>query len=73
VSVAVLSERQQQVLRLVAEGLNDRQVGARLGIAEGTARNHLYRAGLILGSHHRAHAVHLARQQGLLDPAGVAA
>lgn len=64
-----LPTRQQQVLRLVAEGLTDRQVGERLGIAEGTARNHLYRAGLTLGFRNRTHAAVLAFEQGLLEVA----
>ncbi|WP_433731111.1 response regulator transcription factor [Actinoplanes sp. CA-051413] len=64
-----LPARQQQVLRLVAEGLTDRQVGERLGIAEGTARNHLYRAGQTLGFHTRTHAAVLAFEHGLLEAA----
>lgn len=63
----VLPPRQLQVLRLVAQGLTDRQVGERLGISEETARNHLYRAGLKLGFHNRTHASVLALQYGLLE------
>lgn len=36
-----LSRRQKQVLRLLAEGLTDEQIGLRLGISPRTARAHV--------------------------------
>jgi DNA-binding NarL/FixJ family response regulator len=37
-----LTERERQVAELVAHGLGNREVGARLGIAEGTVKLHLH-------------------------------
>lgn len=37
----VLTSRQEEVLRLVQEGLANKQIGRRLGISEGTVRKHL--------------------------------
>jgi DNA-binding NarL/FixJ family response regulator len=37
----LLSEREQQVLRLAAEGLANKQIGRRLGISESTVKVHL--------------------------------
>jgi DNA-binding CsgD family transcriptional regulator len=36
-----LSERQNQVLSLLADGLTDNEIGLRLGISPGTSRAHV--------------------------------
>jgi len=36
-----LTEREKQVLRLVAKGFSNKEVGTTLGVSEGTARNHV--------------------------------
>lgn len=38
----VLSPREQEVLRLVAEGATNKEVSSRLAVSESTVRNHLY-------------------------------
>jgi DNA-binding NarL/FixJ family response regulator len=38
---AVLSKREEQVLRLITQGLSNKQIGARLGIAERTVKVHV--------------------------------
>lgn len=53
----VLTPRQSQVLRLVAEGLTNRQIANRLGLAEGTVRRHLEDAYIRLGVSSRTAAV----------------
>jgi DNA-binding NarL/FixJ family response regulator len=61
-----LTEREREVLSLLAEGASNRAIGARLYLAEGTVKNHVSN---ILGKLHaanRTHAVSLAREQGLL-------
>lgn len=61
-----LSEREREVLGLLADGASNREIGARLFLAEGTIKNHVSN---ILGKLHatnRTHAVSLAREQGLL-------
>jgi DNA-binding CsgD family transcriptional regulator len=49
-----LSPRQAEIARLVAEGLTDREIGERLGLAEPTIGNHLGRLFGKLGIHRRA-------------------
>ncbi len=67
---AALSERQLDVLRLVAVGANASQIAAELSISESTVRTHVKHILQRLGAHNRAHAVALAMTQGLLgEPA----
>lgn len=67
---APLSERQLDVLRLVAVGANASQIAAELSISEATVRTHVKHILDRLGAHNRAHAVALAIAQGLLgEPA----
>jgi predicted ATPase/DNA-binding CsgD family transcriptional regulator len=61
-----LSEREQEVLRLVAEGLTNQQIAERLVITERTARFHVTSIFNKLGADNRAQAVALAAQRGLL-------
>ena len=61
-----LTEREREVLILLAEGRSNRDIGAALYLAESTVKNHVSN---ILGKLHaanRTHAVTLAREQGLL-------
>ena len=38
-----LSDREQHVLRLLARGLTNRQIGAQIGVAPGTVKNQVAR------------------------------
>jgi non-specific serine/threonine protein kinase len=62
----ILSPREHEVLRLVAEGRSNKQIAKELIIAEGTAKS--YVTGLFnkLGVDTRAHAVAVAAHRGLL-------
>ena len=62
----LLSEREREVLRLVAEGLSNQQIADRLVISERTARFHVTSIFNKLGADNRAQAVALASQRGLL-------
>jgi two-component system, NarL family, nitrate/nitrite response regulator NarL len=61
-----LTEREKEVLQLLAAGLTNKEIGSRLDIAENTVKNHLKG---ILGKLHlqnRVQAAALAIQQGIL-------
>lgn len=61
-----LSEREREVLRLVADGLSNKEIGRALTISERTARFHVTSILNKLGASTRAQAVALAGQRGLL-------
>ncbi len=62
-----LSERETAVLRLVAEGCTNAEIGRRLFIGESTVKTHLLRAFGKLGVDDRTAAVTSAMRHGLLD------
>lgn len=64
--VAALSKREREVLSLVAEGLNNRAIGARLFISENTVKNHVRNIHEKLGVHTRMEAVVRAVREGVL-------
>src|SRR5262249_52414394 len=61
-----LTERESEVLQLLAEGASNRDIGARLYLAEGTVKNHVSNILSKLHASNRTHAVSLAREQGLI-------
>ena len=61
-----LTERERQVLALVAEGAGNLHIARRLHLAEGTVKNHLSVIMDKLGAENRTQAVAIARQQGLI-------
>ncbi|MET7694742.1 response regulator transcription factor [Streptomyces sp. NPDC005483] len=62
-----LSERETAVLRLVAEGCTNAEIGRRLFIGESTVKTHLLRVFGKLGVADRTAAVTSAMRYGLLD------
>lgn len=64
--VGALSKREREVLSLVAEGLNNRAIAARLFISENTVKNHVRNIHEKLGVHTRMEAVVRAVREGLL-------
>ena len=64
--VGALSKREREVLSLVAEGLNNRAIAARLFISENTVKNHIRNIHEKLGVHTRMEAVVRAVREGLL-------
>ena len=61
-----MSERELAVLRLAAQGLSNREIGARLYITEGTVKNHISSLLSKLHLRDRTQAVLYAKEQGLL-------
>ena len=64
----LLSQREREVLGLVARGLTNREIAQRLIISEHTARNHVSRILDKLNLTRRSEAATFAAQHGLLDP-----
>jgi DNA-binding NarL/FixJ family response regulator len=60
-----LTEREREVLSLVAEGLPNKQIGRRLGISEKTVKAHLTHVFRTIGVDDRIQAGLWARRQGL--------
>jgi DNA-binding NarL/FixJ family response regulator len=61
-----LTEREREVLRLVADGLPTKQIALSLSISERTVKFHVNSIFHKLGADNRAQAVALAAQRGLL-------
>lgn len=61
------TEREIQILSLVAEGLNDSDVAARLVLSPRTVQTHLRSVFAKLGVKNRSAAVHAAAQLGLVE------
>jgi len=65
--VGGLSVRELEVLRLVADGLPNRDIAGRLHISENTVKNHMRRVHEKLGVRSRTEAVVHAAREGLLS------
>ena len=67
VDLDVLSQRERQVLELVGEGLNNRDIGAKLGLSPKTIARHRERIMNKLDLHSCAALVKFAIRTGLID------
>jgi DNA-binding NarL/FixJ family response regulator len=63
-----LTEREREVMALVAAGLSNREIAAQLVISPATAKTHVSRAMRKLHAHDRAQLVVLAYEAGLVLP-----
>ncbi len=61
-----ISEREREVLRLLADGLSNREIATYLVIAEGTVKNHVSTILDKLHAANRTQAARVAREQGLI-------
>jgi DNA-binding NarL/FixJ family response regulator len=66
--LAVLTEREREVLALVGQGLNNDEIGTELFLSPATARTHVSHAMAKLGARDRAQLVVIAYQTGLVSP-----
>ena len=64
----VLTEREREVMALVARGLSNEEIGQRLVMSPATAKTHVSRAMLKLDARDRAQLVVFAYQTGLVTP-----
>jgi DNA-binding NarL/FixJ family response regulator len=72
-AIRTLTEREREVVSLVAEGLTNDEIAGRLVVSPATARTHVSRAMVKLNARDRAQLVVFAYQSGLgppLPPAG---
>jgi len=63
-----LTDREREVVALVAEGLSNEEIAERLIVSPATAKTHVSRAMVKLGARDRAQLVVLAYESGLVRP-----
>jgi DNA-binding NarL/FixJ family response regulator len=63
-----LTDREREVVALVAEGLSNDEIAGRLIVSPATAKTHVSRAMVKLGARDRAQLVVLAYESGLVRP-----
>lgn len=64
--VEALTPRELQVLRMLADGLGNKEIAAQLGISEHTAKFHVAQILAKLGAHSRTEAVAFGMRRGLV-------
>src|SRR5262249_25102360 len=61
-SIKFMTEREQEILKLIAKGLNNKEIAAELNITEGTVKNHISSILTQLGVRDRTQAALWARE-----------
>lgn len=69
--LADLTDRESEVMLLVARGLSNQEIAEELVISPHTAKTHVNRIMTKVGAHDRAQLVILAYESGLLEPGGL--
>ena len=67
-SLAALTEREREVLTLVARGLSNQEIGEELYVSAATAKTHVSRLLMKLGARDRTQLVVMAYESGLVEP-----
>ena len=62
-----LTEREREVVRLIAEGLTNREIGEAVFVSESTVKFHVRNVMRKLDVHHRAEVAYAASRLGLLE------
>jgi DNA-binding NarL/FixJ family response regulator len=62
-----LTAREIEILRLIADGNANKEIGARLAIAEETVKSHITNILSKLEAKDRTHAVTIALKRGIID------
>ena len=62
----LVTERQKQVLNLLALGKSNKQIAQQLGVSESTIKRHVYNMYKIMSVNNRVEAIDYARQRGLI-------
>jgi DNA-binding NarL/FixJ family response regulator len=65
-ATALLTGREIELIRMVAEGLRNREIAERLHISEGTVKSHLYNVYKKLGLENRVAVRRYAEEKGLI-------
>jgi DNA-binding NarL/FixJ family response regulator len=66
--LAVLTQREREVVALVGQGLSNAEIAAELTLSPATARTHVSRSMVKLGARDRAQLVVMAYESGLVRP-----
>lgn len=67
VTTAALTTREQEILRLLAQGASTNEIASQLVLSSGTVRTHVQHILAKLGARRRLEAVAIARRRGLLS------
>jgi DNA-binding NarL/FixJ family response regulator len=70
--LGLLTDRESEVMTLVAEGLSNDEIAKRLYVSPATAKTHVSRAMVKLGARDRAQLVVMAYESGLVRPGWIA-
>ena len=66
-TIPALTLRQQEILKLMANGKSNKLIARQLHLSESTVKRHIYNICQTLNTHNRVEAIEIARQQGLLS------